>query len=86
MKCPEKYCFHWVSIEDKHLPYLYKNIYRAYKTSNKTRPVKKGYCGCSFGVCARLDIEKNNKDWYEPHEPQLEKNGLSHNHFINDNP
>jgi hypothetical protein len=44
--------------------------------------VQDDHCGCSFGVCIRLDPINGNNDWYEPNEVKLEKAGLPWFYFI----
>lgn len=39
-------------------------------------------CRATFGLCKRLAPDKCNKDWYDPCEPELEKNGLPWFYFI----
>lgn len=41
-------------------------------------------CSETFGPCLRLDMNENYQDWYEPCEPELEKDGLPWNYFINE--
>ncbi len=41
-------------------------------------------CGCPFGLCKRLDAENGERDFYEPHEPNLERAGLPWFYFIAD--
>lgn len=39
-------------------------------------------CNSQFGICKRSIPNENNKDWYEPCEPELEKFGLPWFYFI----
>jgi hypothetical protein len=39
-------------------------------------------CGCSFGVCTRVDPVAGDHDWCEPNEPALERDGLPWFYFI----
>jgi len=39
-------------------------------------------CRKSFGKCRRSTVNLNDKDLYEPCEPELEKNGLPWFYFI----
>lgn len=39
-------------------------------------------CGCTFGRCQRWSKNTDDNDWYEPHEPNLERAGLGHDHFL----
>ena len=41
-------------------------------------------CGCPFGLCTRLDAAHGERDFYEPHEPNLELAGLPWFYFIPD--
>jgi hypothetical protein len=40
-------------------------------------------CSETFGPCKRLFPNENFKDWYEPCEPELERNGLPRLYYIN---
>ncbi|PGZ86724.1 hypothetical protein [Bacillus sp. AFS029533] len=81
MQCPKKYCFHWVGEGDIHLPFVFSDIKKAMKITNKAKSAKEGYCGCSFGSCIRKSNNLTHKDWYEPNEPEIEKDGLPLDHF-----
>ena len=39
-------------------------------------------CRETFGKCRRCAANLNNKDWYEPHEPELKRHGLPWFYFI----
>jgi hypothetical protein len=39
-------------------------------------------CRETFGVCRRSGPNSSNNDWYEPCEPELEKQGLPWFYFI----
>ena len=41
-----------------------------------------GYCECLFGYCTRLNLFQGDMDYYEPNEPELEKNNLPEFYFI----
>ena len=41
-------------------------------------------CGSPFGLCRRLDAGHGERDFYEPHEPNLERAGLPWFYFIPD--
>ena len=43
-----------------------------------------GACGCPFGLCKRLDVIHGEHDFYEPHEPNLERASLPWFYFIPD--
>lgn len=40
-----------------------------------------GSCGCPFGTCYRIEADNKNKDWFEPNEPEHDKNGLPYDYF-----
>jgi hypothetical protein len=44
--------------------------------------VTEARCGCSFGVCTRLDPVHGDDDWYEFHGPNLRAAGLPWFYFI----
>lgn len=44
--------------------------------------VEASHCGCSFGLCTRLDPINGDHDWYEPNEPQLKKDRLPEDYFV----
>lgn len=46
------------------------------------QPGEATHCGCSFGICKRLDPEHGNHDWSESYEPELERAGLPWFYFI----
>lgn len=64
--CPGKYCFSWVS---------------AAGAAAMLGLVKEG-CPYWSGVCSRNDQVAGDVDLYEPHEPQLEEDGLPWFYFI----
>lgn len=41
-----------------------------------------GGCSCSIGLCTRIDPFGGDRDWYEPCEPALERDGLPWFYFI----
>jgi hypothetical protein len=41
-----------------------------------------GGCSCTFGRCTRQDPVGGDRDWYEPNEPALERDGLPWFYFI----
>ncbi len=71
--CPKEFCFFWREEGNSFAPGLYTNIDEALQHA---KPVLVSDCGCTFGVCIRKDMEKGEKDWYEPCEPELESKGL----------
>jgi hypothetical protein len=66
--CPQKLCFHWRSEGDYIAPGPYDNIDEAME--NK-KLVEKDHCGCSFGRCIRDKNQPDERDWYEPCEPEI---------------
>jgi hypothetical protein len=42
-----------------------------------------GACGSPFGVCSRANPSATT-DWYEPHEPRLERSRLPWFYFVSD--
>ncbi len=66
--CPKHFCFLWSEAGNSFAPGLYVDIDEALQN---TKPITESGCGCSFGVCIR-----NEKDWYEPCEPELESRSL----------
>lgn len=67
--CPRKFCFHWQLGE----------------LTTVDTPVPSSAtqgCLCPFGVCTRLDSAGGDRDWYEPHEPNLAEAGLPWFFFI----
>lgn len=78
--CPQKLCFHWRSEGDYIAPGLYENLDEA--MANK-KLVEKDHCGCSFGRCIRDKNQPGDRDWYEPHEPEISlRNDLKLQCFI----
>jgi hypothetical protein len=61
---------------DIHMPFVFSDVKKAMKIADKAIPTKEGYCGRSFGSCIRKSNDSSHKDWYEPNEPELEKDGL----------
>lgn len=77
--CPKRYCFHWLESGTTFAPGLFENLGAALASATG---INEGQCGCSFGVCRRVDSAPANRDWYEPHEPNLEMAELSWFFFI----
>ncbi|MBY0013428.1 hypothetical protein H7K49_23385 [Paenibacillus typhae] len=64
------------------MPFVFSDVKKAMNVANKAKPALKGHCGCSFGICIRESSDSSHKDWYEPNEPELEKDGLPTDHFF----
>lgn len=82
--CPGKYCFQWVppgGAADMSGRY-YRSLQKALDRSDDFVEFPRGGCSCSFGVCTRLDPVAGDQDWYEPCEPELERDGLPWFYFI----
>src|SRR5688572_17896449 len=82
--CPGRYCFQWVppgGFAD-----LSGRTYRSFEEAIARRDdwveFPQGGCACSFGLCTRLDPVDGDRDWYEPNEPALERDGLPWFYFI----
>jgi hypothetical protein len=67
--CPRQFCFFWRMDELIHA------------TVPEPGTVAAG-CRCPFGVCIRCDVEEGDRDWYEPHEPNLEHAALPWFYFV----
>ncbi len=78
-QCPEEFCFHWAPKGAFVAPGLHSSLAQAMKAA---MPVGEGQCVCSFGLCKRLYPDPGSHDWYEPHEPNLERHGLPWFYFI----
>jgi hypothetical protein len=79
--CPQAYCFHWLSAGDWFAPGYYESREVAFRN---LQSIVTGGCGCSFGCCTRLDANRGDHDWYEPHEARLLQDGLPWFYFIPD--
>ena len=69
-ECPKHLCFHWLEKGNRFAPGFYKNLDEAL---SHAEVVEESGCGCSFGVCVRINRLEENRDWFEPCEPELEK-------------
>jgi hypothetical protein len=78
-ECPRHFCFLWIERGSRVAEGLYNSIDEAL---NHVAFVQDDQCGCSFGVCSRLDPINGSNDWYEPNEMKLEKAGLPWFYFI----
>jgi|GEM_PF-1714413 len=79
LRCPHHFCFSWHEANTYAAPGTYTSLEAALAAAEF---VSEAGCGCSFGRCLRLDFEPGDKDWYEPHEPALERAGLPWFYFI----
>jgi hypothetical protein len=83
--CPEEFCFHYAPggfIVD-----LTGNRYRNREEALKAIFVvgtqfEEAGCACYFGRCLRDPRGGGEKDYYEPHEPNLRRAGLPKIYFI----
>src|SRR5947208_7785331 len=82
--CPQEYCFMWVAPD--YAADMSGRVYSSMKESLNNRSAwvtfPSGGCGCSFGICTRMDPINGNRDWYEPCGPALERDGLPWYYFI----
>ena len=79
--CPQQYCFHWLASGADFAPGLHANLEASLAVATR---VDEARCGCGFGTCIRLDPTPTNRDWYEPHEPNLAAASLPWFFFIPD--
>jgi len=77
--CPEQFCFHWLEKGSRFAAGLHKNLEDALHHTVQQDVAR---CGCSFGICTRMSPAEGDHDWYEPHEPRLERAGLPWFYFI----
>ena len=77
--CPKKYCFEWIDEGDSIANGIYNGLDDAL---SNLKPVLRSGCGCTFGKCIRADKKNGDRDWYEPCEPALKKDGLPWFYFI----
>lgn len=82
--CPGQYCFQWVppgGAAD-----MSGRTYRSFEEATTRRDdwveFPRGGCGCTFGLCTRLDPAAGDQDWYEPNELTLGRDGLPWFYFI----
>lgn len=78
--CPGRFCFHFMPAGTRFAKGVFENIEDASTSSNAIALFD--MCGCSFGRCCRESKDVAHADWYEPHEPNLEKAGLPHNYYL----
>lgn len=64
------------------MPFVFLNLKKALKFAKRAKPALTGHCGCSFGIYTRESSDLSHKDWYEPNEPELEKDGLHIDYFL----
>lgn len=60
----------------------HRSLEEALRTTKDWTKFPEAGCGCTFGVCTRLDAIAGDRDWYEPNEPALEQDGLPWFYFI----
>ena len=60
----------------------YRSVQEALTRSDGWVRFPRGGCSCSSGLCTRLEPVAGNRDWYEPFEPELERDGLPWFYFI----
>ncbi len=77
--CPQEFCFNWRSPGSLVALGLHEDVEAALSA---LVPVTEGHCGWTLGLCTRLDSKDNDRDYYEPHEPNLERAGLPWFYFI----
>jgi hypothetical protein len=83
-RCPERYCFHWVTpggcanISRR----AYDSLADSFADHDAWVDFPEGGCACDLGPCIRLSRAAGAKDWYEPHEPALERDGLPWFYFV----
>ena len=78
-QCPSQYCYIWAEKGSRLADGLYDNLEDALKDAAF---VQDDLCGCTFGVCKRLDPINGDRDWYEPNEYKLTEAGLPWFYFI----
>ncbi len=78
-ECPEEFCFNWAPEGSKVAIGVYSSLAESMKD---LVPVSEGTCVCPFGFCRRLYPHPSLGDYYEPHEPKLERHGLPWFYFI----
>lgn len=83
-QCPGEYCFQWIppggsaDMSGR----SYGSVREALARRDGWVDFPDGGCSCTFGVCTRLDPVAGDRDWYEPCEPALERDGLPWFYFI----
>jgi len=78
--CPGRFCFHFLPAGTHFVDGVFEKLQEALSAANAVAP--RDMCSCSFGRCRRESKDAAHTDWYEPHEPNLEKAGLPRDHFI----
>jgi|SRR5688572_17544129 len=78
-ECPRRFCFFWLEKGSRFAEGLYDSLQKAIKHAAF---MQDDLCGCTFGVCKRLDPVNGKKDWHEPNDLELEKAGLPLFYFI----
>jgi len=82
--CPEGYCFHWIPPGGAadYSGNEYVSVDEALTARSDWTEFPTGGCGCRFGACTRSHVSDDARDWYEPNEPALQKDGLPWFYFI----
>ena len=76
--CPLHFCFDFLPKGSSYAVGLFDNLEDAIAAS--TELASEDMCGCR-NPCQRLTKNSKDIDWYEPHERNLDKAGLSYDHF-----
>ena len=78
--CPGKYCFNWVDGGDQFTEGIQNSLKSALP---HLRKVETSHCGLSLGNCIRdpSSTEEDKVDFFEPNEPNLDRDGLSADSF-----
>lgn len=77
---PGRFCFHFLSTCAHFVRGAFDSLDDGLAAANAV--AMRDMCGCSCGPCRRDTKEAAHTDWYEPHEPNLEKTGLPHDHPV----
>lgn len=79
-KCPRRYRFMFQEAGTRSAPGFYDSFEDALRGANVV--ALRDRCGCWLERCRRWTKDGNDKDWYEPHEPNLDRAGFSHERFM----
>lgn len=81
--CPQGYCFFWMPAGGRAdiSRRLYDSVEDALAHGDWVE-FPEGGCNCRWGVCRRFDPVGGDRDWYEPCEPHLERDGLPWFYFV----
>jgi hypothetical protein len=79
--CPKHFCFFFRPAGTHHHDGLFNSVEEALRAPYTVALCDE--CGSGvFGPCRRETRNPAHYDWYEPHEPNLDKAGLPHDHFL----